>query len=230
MRVGDPAIIHIPNKVGEIHKVHPKQPGQSGRIYTVGKLSRVKIESDIEIDKKFLVSKYEECTTYDLYPIHCFGERFRECRRKVAILRPGFSLYENDFIGYCTKHYAWYKAKQEGFKTKPEAELDAILKELFGERFEFAGTYPTVEGKWKPDFIDENNKLIIELFGDYWHSEQKRGITVEQHVQERVDLFESHGYKTLIIWENDLKNWVKVKSKILSFVKKHASTLNSNFF
>jgi very-short-patch-repair endonuclease len=224
MRIGDPVQLRITYEVGEVHEVLPKEKGHSGRLYLVGKPKKVRIESDIEIDEKTFLSKKKLCSTYDLYPIHCYGERFRQCRRKVSILRGTFrpEIYVDggkyNFTGFCNKHYAWYEAKAKGFINKAEAELAAILRELFKDRFEFVGNYPTV-GKWKPDFIDNKNKLIIELFGDYWHSEKKQNLPEEQHIQERVDLFESYGYRTLIIWEKELVNWNNVKKRIKEFVE-----------
>ena len=223
MRIGDPVILSITYKLGEVHEVLPKEERHSGRMYVVGEPKKVKIESDIEIDKEAFLSTRKLCSTFDLYPIHCYGERFRKCRRKVAILRGTLrsDIYveggKYDFTGFCTKHYAWYKASAKGFINKPESELEAILKELFNDRFEYVGNYPTV-GKWKPDFIDRENKLIIELFGDYWHSEKKQKLTEEQHIQERVDLFKSYGYGTLIVWEKELENWNNVKKRIRKFV------------
>ena len=65
-------------------------------------------------------------------------------------------------------------------------------------------------------FINVNGKkLIIEVFGDYWHRQNVK----PYHVNEgRVDVYAKYGYKTLIIWERETKNVEELKQKILEFV------------
>ena len=91
---------------------------------------------------------------------------------------------------------------------KTEQLLDKILNKLFPNQFKFVG-----DGKDKdyilggkcPDFVHTSKKLLIELFGDYWHGEERNGIPEEQHMNERIEHFAKYGYQTLIIWEHELK-------------------------
>ena len=57
-----------------------------------------------------------------------------------------------------------------------------------------------INGK-NPDFIDENNKIIIEIYGDYWHK--------NENPQDRIKLFAEYNYSCIVIWECELKenNW-----------------------
>jgi len=54
-------------------------------------------------------------------------------------------------------------------------------------------------GKFIPDFVCIEKKLIIELDGSQ-HLEQ------EQHDKERTQYLESQGYKVIRFWNNDVMN------------------------
>lgn len=101
---------------------------------------------------------------------------------------------------------------------KPEKFLDEILQQLFPNEWKYVGDGQVIIGGKCPDFININGqKKIIELFGDYWHGEERTGIPNEQHVKEKMDLFMQYGYHTLIIWEHELKNICEVVHKIERF-------------
>lgn len=68
---------------------------------------------------------------------------------------------------------------------------------------------------FNPDFVDEDNKLIIELFGKYWHTSKE---AIEKD-KERLVAYSNEGYKTLIIWDYELTEESKVLNKINSFIK-----------
>jgi hypothetical protein len=75
----------------------------------------------------------------------------------------------------------------------------------------------------KPDFVDFENKKIIEVFSD-WH---KPNSFVRTNSQDyyfpllRKRLFAKEGYQTLIIWEKDIKrNPIQIENKIVKFFKK----------
>lgn len=76
-----------------------------------------------------------------------------------------------------------------------------------------------IEGR-NPDFINVNGqKKIIELFGDYWHSEKhlKRKNKLERSETNTLKHYKKYGYSTLIIWERELKNVNNVLGKIRRF-------------
>jgi len=103
---------------------------------------------------------------------------------------------------------------------RPELQLHSILNVVSPDNWIYVG-----DGRDKrfilsgkvPDFVHSSKKLIIELFGDYWHSEEVQGIPKEQHVRERTEHFTKHGYQTLIVWEHELKELPVLKSRILAF-------------
>ena len=66
---------------------------------------------------------------------------------------------------------------------------------------------------FNPDFLSKNPKHIIELFGDYWHK------NTQIKDKERLDTYHKLGYKTLVIWEHELKNTNQIIEKIKEFIK-----------
>lgn len=111
------------------------------------------------------------------------------------------------------------KKFSEQFQTKPnklEKIMIDILNKNFPEQYEYVGNYKFwIEGQ-NPDFVDRENKKIIEVFGDYWHGKEFTGKDPEKNEKEKVENFKKHGYRTLIIWEHELSNIVKIVNKINS--------------
>ena len=112
------------------------------------------------------------------------------------------------------------KARKEGKynlkPTKPEKLIIDLIKEN-NLPFNYMG-----DGKiwfrgenhfFNPDFLSKNPKCIIEVYGDYWHNTLKE---IKKH-QERLQTYSKYGYKTLIIWEHELKNPTQVIEKINKF-------------
>ena len=75
-------------------------------------------------------------------------------------------------------------------------------------------------GKYKPDYVNESNKHIIEVYGDYWHCNPKLFNKDFYHPQlkktaeekwlldlTRQQYFESLGYTVEIIWEDKLNDY-----------------------
>lgn len=93
--------------------------------------------------------------------------------------------------------------------TKPEKLTSNIIQELSLPNMKYVGDGAFWIGNKNPDFVDTNNKHIIEVFGDYWHK--------QEDVTIRTEHFAKYGYKTLIIWEHELKNMNNVKNMIVEF-------------
>ena len=68
---------------------------------------------------------------------------------------------------------------------------------------------------FNPDFLSKNQKYIIEVFGDYWHNLSDH----KKRDKERLKTYSKEGYKTLIIWQHELKKPNKVVNKIQEFIK-----------
>ena len=91
-------------------------------------------------------------------------------------------------------------------QNKAELFLQQILDEHFPNQWKFVGDGKRIVAGKCPDFVHTSRPLLIELFGDYWHSEEITGVPKEQHEKERIQLFESKGYRCLVVWECALED------------------------
>lgn len=95
------------------------------------------------------------------------------------------------------------------------------LSKLFPNEYKYVGNGSILIGFKNPDFINvKGQKKIIELFGDYWHSKKKTGRTKKQEEFQRVKHFAKYGYKTLIVWESELRDIIVLKKKLIEFHRK----------
>ena len=65
-------------------------------------------------------------------------------------------------------------------------------------------------GEWKNVFIPftPSTKIAVELFGDWWHSQDVIGISREEHVRQVENAYASIGWKVFIIWEEDFNKGI----------------------
>jgi len=97
------------------------------------------------------------------------------------------------------------------FPNKPERKLLTILDMYYTDEWKYVGDGQVVIGGKIPDFINVNGKkLIIEMFGDYWHR--------NDDTDARTAFFKEFGYDTLVIWESELKDRRVALRKIEQFV------------
>ena len=101
---------------------------------------------------------------------------------------------------------------------KPEKLFNKLLNRFLPNEYKInVKANIMILGRKIPDFININGqKKIIELYGDYWHSKD-RIHCYEDTEKGRIKYFKKYGYKTLIIWEHELKNLKKVENKIKRF-------------
>lgn len=102
--------------------------------------------------------------------------------------------------------------------TTPEKLLMKLLRQM-NLSFDYVGDFSKwINGK-NPDFINEEDKKIIEVFGEYWHSKEITGKDNHIHENERKLLFSSKGYDTLIIWDYEFNDINKLKNKLNCFMR-----------
>jgi hypothetical protein len=121
----------------------------------------------------------------------------------------------------------YLKKFQNGLHNKP-TRPEKIILELLTEiktLFKFVGDYSFwIDGK-NPYFIDRENNKIIEVFSDYYHDISFRKTignmdSNEDHIKKRIEHFEKHGYKCIVIWEKDIiENIDLVRHIIEDFLK-----------
>ena len=98
---------------------------------------------------------------------------------------------------------------------RPEKILLSLLDNIKPGLWKYVGNGEVIINGRNPDFINEKENKIIELFGDYWHSEKVTGKSEEEHCLERKKIFDK--YDVLIIWEKEVTKGDKnllVKKKI----------------
>lgn len=93
---------------------------------------------------------------------------------------------------------------------KPETIVLDLLNNFYPNEWRYTGDFSFMINGKNPDFVNCNGqKKIIELFGNYFHK--------GENPKDRAKIFAPFGYKTLVIWERELKNINKVKSRIQRF-------------
>ena len=105
--------------------------------------------------------------------------------------------------------------------SKPEKELISLLDNNLSKEYQYVGNGQIIIGKFCPDFININGqKKIIELFGCYWHKCKKCKFGNKKILPKdigRLETYKKYGYKTLIIWEHELKDIKRVIIKLKKF-------------
>lgn len=115
---------------------------------------------------------------------------------------------------------------RKALPSKLEVMFTKLLEDLFPGDWKYVGDGEVILGGLCPDWINVNGKKdIIELFGDYWHSEQIRGRTKTEEEKRRVDTYAGYGYRTLIIWEHELNDGACLIAKIKHFNEGHEPTV-----
>ena len=124
------------------------------------------------------------------------------------------------------------KSKHHGKKATPvknsiENQVEKILQSMNVSYVPQA----TID-KYTVDFLI-NEKYIVECYGDYWHcnphqytssyfnrGKKKTAEEIWNRDYERKMYLEQKGYKFLCVWENEIRNNLKiVKSKIKRNIK-----------
>lgn len=98
--------------------------------------------------------------------------------------------------------------------TRPEQSIANLIKEN-NLPFNYVGDGQIFIGGFNPDFLSEELKKIIEVNGIYWHN-------LPQNKSRDIYKYENYrrkGYKTLIIWENEIKDKDSCLNKIKTFME-----------
>lgn len=144
------------------------------------------------------LSKFKGKTYIEMY-----GEqKANEIKQKIGIKSLGRKIIRKPLSPESIRKMLIFRSPN-----KTEIFLDTILQKYFPNEWQFVGNGAIIiEGK-NPDWVNINNKkLIIELFGKHWHTEDE--------VVARSNIFSKSGYKTLIIWNYELKNLDNIIQKI----------------
>jgi len=96
-------------------------------------------------------------------------------------------------------------------KNKIESQVEQLTKDF---DFKYVGDGKFFIKRFNPDFVNVDRKLIIEVFGDYWHNLSRS----EERDKRRLYEYKNAGFRTLIIWEHELKDLNVVALKIKEFI------------
>jgi len=194
---------------GENHWNYGKRKPKSKCMYCGKELKDFRSKMCGSCLRKIYLQKYRIKHGYYIYGKQCpiCGKKIspeakycRSCARKKL-------LFEDGYIKIMMKNVGMRPNKKELL-------LSQILNELFPNEYKYVGDGQFWIENFNPDFINVNGqKKIIEFFGNYWHSKKE---DIEKD-KKRIETFKKYGYKTLIIWENELNNLDKLKEKIKEF-------------
>lgn len=94
-------------------------------------------------------------------------------------------------------------------RTLTKNKTEKVVHKLIGKGYRF-NTKTYIYG-FVPDFVCDKHRKIIEFFGTYWHKNtQKRD-------RRRLKAYRKAGYKTLVLWDTELKNIPKLANRIKRF-------------
>jgi len=94
-------------------------------------------------------------------------------------------------------------------KSEPEKTLEAYLGIVAPGEFRYNDGW-FILGRKVPDFVNVNGqKKLIELYGTHWHDIGDD--------DERIEYFRGFGYKTLVIWDDELYD-PRIFSRLSSFI------------
>lgn len=98
--------------------------------------------------------------------------------------------------------------------TKPEKQFIRFVKK-HDLPLQYVGDSSYWIGNHNPDFIDTKNRVIVEIFGDYWHNPDRYpDLRYDQTEEGRKEVFAKSNYKCIVIWDYELDNKDAVFSKL----------------
>jgi very-short-patch-repair endonuclease len=111
---------------------------------------------------------------------------------------------------YCS-HPCYLKFNLARKGPHPNIEEQKLLKILEPYGFKYTGRGQVMIGKKNPDFVHRKRKLIVELFGEYWHWQRE--------VAPRILFFKQRGYRAVVFWAKELVRPDKIKMKVEELLK-----------
>jgi G:T-mismatch repair DNA endonuclease (very short patch repair protein) len=87
--------------------------------------------------------------------------------------------------------------------------VERKLWKALGSSFEFVGDGSFKIANLKPDFVNKTRKIVVELYGNYWHKDEPLEKTIR-----RVRRFENEGWRVVIIWEDEVHDPIKLRRKL----------------
>ncbi len=161
-----------------------------------------------------------KCLKKENHPNYSHGKSFKsnyclDCNKLIN--------WKSTRCQTCSSKLKWKKSnyiksqmKARGVKqNKAEKLLETIIESVLPNQYDFVGDGELIVGGFCPDFVNKERTKIIEHYGDYWHNREDSKIRDVL----RLMAYKTCDYKTLIVWESELKTPTKLTSKIIKFNK-----------
>lgn len=104
------------------------------------------------------------------------------------------------------------KIKIRSYPTSLEKKMLALLERKYPGEWKYIGHGGVVIGGKIPDFVNCNGlKAVIEVAGRHWHE--------PEYEVRRACHFAKYGFKTLVVWEEELADEKAVLGKVRKFVR-----------
>ncbi len=108
------------------------------------------------------------------------------------------------------------RANSLSFGNHLERKIAVILDRLYPGEFRLNNGEVAIGGKF-PDFVGIKRKILLEVFGSYWHGQERTGLTKSQAESRRKSHFAKFGWHTAIIWGKSCRTRfddVDIKAKV----------------
>lgn len=127
------------------------------------------------------------------------GKPLNEIRENLSNKNSGINngFYGKKHSNETLRKLAIFRSMQAKIVSRPELIIYGILS-----AFKIKFKYQAVIDIFTVDFLID--KLIIEVYGDFWHSEKFKAGLKKKKDDERIKHLENLGYTVMIFWESEV--------------------------
>lgn len=87
--------------------------------------------------------------------------------------------------------------------------LERKVGKILGPSFTYTGDGTFKIDGLKPDFVNKTKRVVVEVYGDYWHRDEPLRKTIN-----KVTRYSRKGWKAIIIWESEVHNPISLRRKL----------------
>ncbi len=117
--------------------------------------------------------------------------------------------YEYDAIKNLRKRHSFDNVRRKPIKRTGPNTLERKLQRILGPSFTYAGDGSFKIDNLKPDFVNKSRKVVVEVYGNYWHRNEST-----QETMQRINRLQRQGWRTIIIWESEIADPIKLRRKL----------------
>lgn len=107
------------------------------------------------------------------------------------------------------KRNTFSQANRRPIRRSGPNSLERKLWKILGPTFSYTGDGSFKIDNLRPDFVSKSRRVIVEVYGDYWH----RNETLHKTMR-RISTFERRGWRCIIIWEHEVHDPIKLSRKL----------------